>query len=78
MIPPSLIGTPHGQQFPSVATSHMHCKESATIGHRSYQFLLHSSTTETYPSTSAAMADKRWFSCQSGMFNMRLNHTGSV
>lgn len=31
-----------------------------------------------YPSTSAAMADKRWFSCQSGMFNMRLNHTGSV
>ena len=37
-----------------------------------------SSTTETYPSTSAAMADKRWFSCQSGMFNMRLNHTGSV
>ena len=25
------------------------------------QFLLHSSTTETYPSTSAAMADKRWY-----------------
>lgn len=34
--------------------------------------------TVRYLSTSAAMADKRWFSCQSGMFNMRLNHTGSV
>lgn len=32
----------------------------------------------TYPSTSDANSNRRRFLCQSGMFNMRLNHSGSV